>query len=78
MSYRIEFRNQGNEAGVIASALDDSRFPIFVQAVAAVRAEVLNWARARSPEIVVNIFDRRDHLASRLQLAVPPGVPIRG
>ena len=78
MSYRIEFRAEGSDAGVIASALDDSRFPTFVQAVAAVRAEVLNWARARSPEVVVNIFDRRDLLASRLQVAVPPGVAIRG
>ncbi|GAB3089766.1 hypothetical protein [Lysobacter terrae] len=78
MGYRIEFRTQGGDAGVIASTLDDSRFPTFVQAVAAVRAEVLNWARARSPEVVVNIFDQRDHLASRLQLAVPTSGSVRG
>jgi len=70
MCYRIEFLTEGSDAG-IASALDDTRFPILLHAVAAARAEVTNWARERAAQVVVHIFDQRDRLASRLQLVVP-------
>lgn len=76
MSYRVEFLTENRDAGIIASALDQARFPIFLHAVAAARSEVLQWEEAPSAQVVVNIFDLRDQLASRLQLAVPMNDPI--
>jgi hypothetical protein len=75
MSYRVEFLAQDRSAGTIASALDQARFPIFLHAVAAARSEVMQWEEAPSAQVVVNIFDLRDQLASRLQLAVPMNDP---
>lgn len=70
MSYRIEFLAECNESGVLACKLGDVRFSIFQHAIAAARAEASQRAKEGPVEIIVNIFDRRDRLASRLQLAV--------
>lgn len=71
MSYRIEFLADCNEAGVVASNLGSVRFPIFLHAIAAARAEANQWAKEGPAQIVVNIFDQCDRLAGRLRLAVP-------
>ncbi len=71
MSYRIEFQAECNEAGIVASNLGGTRFPIFLHAIAAARAEAGQWTKEGPAQIVVNIFDQCDRLAGRLRLAVP-------
>lgn len=71
MNYRVELVADGNDGGPIPSELYGARFPIFLHAVAAARSEAIQWATDRSTQVVVNIFDQADRLASRLQLTVP-------
>lgn len=68
MGYRIEFF-ESETAAPIASPLSETRYPIFISAVAAARSGAQQLVQGVTAPVQASIFDRHERLAGTLRLA---------